>query len=296
MWGRFFVPILALFYIASQVSLSQFTLIMSVFSLSILILEIPTGVLADLFGKKRTLLLSRFCYVIEIFLIAFFNGFWIFLVAKIISGAGVSLSSGTNSALLYDTLKKQGREKEHKRISGTLETVTSISMAFVFIIGAFLFSINYKLPAIVSLPLISLGFILTFFLKEPYKPKKSLTIKNSWNHLIKSLILFSKSDFMKYIALFSLFFLLGRGKRYEMAFLSISASFLVLASFSREVFFLLIPIIPAFFWFSGKKRRILYFLAPIILVVSIFYLPSFFGKNGGNLLVIKLFLMQKKEP
>jgi len=85
-----------------------------------------------------------------------------------------------------------------------------------------------------------------------------------------------------FIALFFLFFLLGREKKYEVAFLSISAIFLVLASFSREVFFLLIPIIPAFFWFSGKKRRILYFLAPIILVVSIFYLPSFFGKNGGN--------------
>ena len=85
-----------------------------------------------------------------------------------------------------------------------------------------------------------------------------------------------------FIALFFLFFLLGRGKRHEMAFLSISAIFLVLASFSREVFFLLISIIPAFFWFSGKKRHIIYFLAPIVLAISVFYLPSFFGKGGGN--------------
>src|SRR3989344_7479236 len=79
MWGRFFIPVLALFYIASQVSLEQFAIIMSVFAFTTLILEIPTGVIADLLGKKKTLLLSRLMYVIEIVIIAFGNGFWPFL-------------------------------------------------------------------------------------------------------------------------------------------------------------------------------------------------------------------------
>ena len=85
LWGRFFLPVLALFYIASQVSLPEFAIIFSVFSLAILFLEIPTGVVADLIGKKNTLLLSRAMYIIEIALIAFFNGFWVFFIAKIIS-------------------------------------------------------------------------------------------------------------------------------------------------------------------------------------------------------------------
>ena len=106
MWGRFFIPVLALFYIASQVPIEQFAIIMSVFALSTLLLEIPSGVIADLLGKKKTLLIGRFCYIIEIFMIAFYDGFWIFLVAKVVSGIGVSLNSGTNSALLFDTLKK----------------------------------------------------------------------------------------------------------------------------------------------------------------------------------------------
>ena len=58
MWGRFFIPVLALFYIASQVSLAQFTVIMAIFSFTTLVLEIPTGVVADLLGKKKTLLSS----------------------------------------------------------------------------------------------------------------------------------------------------------------------------------------------------------------------------------------------
>lgn len=204
MWGRFFIPVLALFYIASQVSLPQLTIIFSVFALATLLLEIPSGVLADLLGKKKTLLISRALYIIEIFLIAFFNGFWIFLIAKIVSGFGVSLTSGTDNALLYDTLKKQGRKDQHKKISGTRVAITNISMAFVFIIGAFLFTINYKLPAIVSLPVVTAGFILTFFLQEPYNPSKKATFKNSFKHLKQGLKEFSKSPYIKFITFFSL--------------------------------------------------------------------------------------------
>lgn len=204
MWGRFFVPVLALFYIASQVPLEQFAFIMGIFSLSTLVLEIPTGVIADLLGKKKTMLLSRFMYVVEIALIAFFNGFWIFLVAKIISGVGVSLGSGTGSALLYDSLKKLGREKEHKKINGKISYVSNISMAVVFIIGAFLFGVYYKLPAYASLPIITLGFLLTFYYTEPFESKKKLTMKNSWNHMVKGLKEFLRKKYLVYLALFTL--------------------------------------------------------------------------------------------
>lgn len=203
-WGRFFIPVLALFYIASQVSIAQFAVIMSVFALATLLFEVPSGVITDLIGKKKALLISRFMYVIEIVLIAFFNGFWIFLVAKIISGIGVSLSSGTNSALMYDTLKKLRREKDYKKIAGIQSTIVSISMAVVFIIGGFLFSINNKLPAIASLPLITLGFILTFFMEEPYENKRNLCWANSIKQLKESVYFFKKSNYVKYLAFFSL--------------------------------------------------------------------------------------------
>ena len=204
MWGRFFIPVLALFYIASQVSLEQFTIIMAVFSLSTLLLEIPTGVVADLLGKKKTLLLSRGMYIIEIAIIAFCDGFWPFLIAKVISGVGVSLGSGTNSALVYDTLKKLGREEEHKVVSGKAQFISNIAMAFVFIIGAYLFSYYYKLPAYVSLPIVALGFILTFFLKEPYEPVKKFNIKNSILHLKEGISYFFKKPYLVYLAFFTL--------------------------------------------------------------------------------------------
>jgi len=203
-WGRFYIPVIALFYIASQVSFEEFTIIFAVFGLTTLLLEIPSGVFADLLGKKNSLLISRFCYLIQLVILAFFNGFWPLLIGQVIVGVGVSLTSGAKEAILYDTLKKLKREKEHKRLSGLMFTVMFVTQAFVFIIGGVLFTIHYKLPAIASLPFGFFGFFLTFFLKEPYKGAKKATLKNSFLHLKEGLGYFIDNGYVKYLAFYSL--------------------------------------------------------------------------------------------
>lgn len=101
--------------------------------------------------------------------------------------------------------RERVKKKNIKKISGNLMTISSVSSAFVFIIGAFLFSIHYKLPAIVSLPFVTLGFILTFFLREPYVNGKKLGLRNSFGHLKESLVYFKNSDVVKYVSFVSLF-------------------------------------------------------------------------------------------
>lgn len=202
-WSRFFLPVLALFYVANNVSIEQFGIILGVFSLTIFALEIPTGVLSDFIGRRNTLLLSKLCYVIEVIIFCFFDGFWPFLIAKIISGIGVSLGSGTNEALLFETLKKIGREKEHRKVFGHLQFISNISMAAIFIIGAYLFSLNVKYPAYFSVPFISLAFILTFFLKEPYVEKMNVSVKQTMVHFLEGTRLFFKNKEFILINLFS---------------------------------------------------------------------------------------------
>lgn len=291
MWGRFFIPVLALFYIASQVPLEQFAIIMSVFALFTLLFEIPSGVLADLLGKKNALLLGRFCYVIEIFMIAFFNGFWVFLIAKMISGIGVSLGSGTSSAFLFDTLKKQKKESSYKKISGNLYTITNFSSAFVFIIGAYLFSINYKLPAIVSLPFILLGFVLTFFLKEPYSKDKKVNFKNSFKHFKKSLIYFKNSNFVKYVSLISLLTATGIS-----IILSLSSAYLKNILIPVSLIGVVAFISSAIMAFSSKKAHSIekkfgekksLFLIQLIILIAIFNMAMLFPFYG----IISFFLV-----
>jgi MFS family permease len=204
MWSRFFIPVLALFYIASQVPLEQFAIIMSAFGLANFLLEIPTGVVADLIGKKKTLMIGRSLYIVEVAILAFSNGFLPFLTAKIISGMAVSFVSGANEALLFDTLKKQNKVKEHKRVSGIMFALANITMAFVFITGAYLFTINPKLPAIASLPPLIIGLVLTFLLVEPYESRKKANFRNAWIHFKEGMRFAATHKIVRYIILFAM--------------------------------------------------------------------------------------------
>lgn len=164
---------------------------MGVFSATILILEIPSGILADRIGKRNTLLISRFLYVVEVALLAFSNGFWPFLIAKVVSGVAVSLSSGTSQALLYDSVKRFDNENNFRKIYGTQKLISYVSMGFVFVIGAYLFTLNTKLPAYASLPLLFIGFVLTFFLKEPYPVSKNVD-ESSFDYLREGIKIFKR--------------------------------------------------------------------------------------------------------
>lgn len=202
MWGRFFVPVLALFYIASEVTIEHFAIIMGAFALTTLLLEVPSGIAADLLGKKKALIISRACFVMEVVILAFANGFWPFLIAKIISGVGVSLSSGTHSALLYDTLRRTFKEHKHLEIKGVQQTITYTSRAVVFITGAWLFTINPKLPAKLSLIPLSLGLALTFLLKEPYKPNRHVVFATVGRHLSESFSYLRRHRYVRYLVFY----------------------------------------------------------------------------------------------
>ncbi|MCK5107550.1 MAG: MFS transporter [Nanoarchaeota archaeon] len=207
-WARFFIPVLALFYIASQVPLEQFGIIMGIYALVILLLEIPSGVFSDILGRKWSLLIAYVLFLIELIILAFFNGFWPFLIAKILCGIAGSLVSGTQSALLYESLKKLKREKEYKKIFGKLHFITNIVKACVFIFGAYLFTLNPKYPAFLSIPFTLFALILTFYLHEVFVPNKKLTIKNQIKHMKEGLSYFIKNKYTKLITIHSSFLMM----------------------------------------------------------------------------------------
>lgn len=99
-----------------------------------------------------------------------------------------------------------------------------------------------------------------------------------------------------FMSFFSLFFVLGRKKKREFVWFVFAGIFLALAGLSKETFFLLAPIIPAYLWFSEKNRKAaIGFAVSVILMLSVFYIPSFFIKNNGNFYLNLFFADESKE-
>jgi predicted MFS family arabinose efflux permease len=115
----FLAPVLVLFYKENGLTMSQIMLLQSVFAVSIVILEVPTGIIADRFGKKNSIIAGSFFFSLGLFVYGASYGFFGFLVSEIIAGTGAALISGADSAYIHAVLKSSGRAADYKKVEGT---------------------------------------------------------------------------------------------------------------------------------------------------------------------------------
>jgi MFS family permease len=92
-------------------SLVEIGLIESVYHITGILFELPTGAIADVYGKKFSVLLGRILSVISCLLMITASSFWGFAIAFMLASASMNLNSGAAEALVYDSLKILGRGK-----------------------------------------------------------------------------------------------------------------------------------------------------------------------------------------
>ena len=134
--------------------------------------DIPSGALADVIGRKKTIILGRvFLFGSAVLFTVMSNPLEAWL-GNIVWAIGYSLQSGADTALLYETLKEQGLEGQYKRIEGQATGTRLITIACCVLATGFLAKINLRLPMYLSLPFVLIPLISAFFLKEPAKTQR----------------------------------------------------------------------------------------------------------------------------
>lgn len=147
-WFMLYMPIVVPFYESNGLSMKDIMLLQAVYSVAIVILEIPSGYLADVIGRKKTLVLGAMFGILGFTCYSFSFGFWGFLVAEIILGFGQSCVSGADSAMLYDSLLEKGKEKEYTRFEGKITSLGNMAEAVAGIAGGLLATITLRVPYI----------------------------------------------------------------------------------------------------------------------------------------------------
>ena len=182
--AQFHLVVYTLFLLSKGFTTQQFFLIESAYYLIALLLEIPTGIFSDRISRKWSLVISSVIGIPIIPTIVFADSFMVVLVA--IGGIGAALTSGTNTAILYDTLKALGRENEFKEVAGKMGWYGSLSMAFAGIVGGLLahFDMSYAWWAYFAAG--QLAMVVTFSLIEPPFYRETQMEENYRQHLGKS--------------------------------------------------------------------------------------------------------------
>lgn len=213
----FFFATYVLFLDQAGLSKLQINSINASFMLSVFLLELPTGSIADNFGRKLSTVLSFFVFSLAFFIYFISDSYICFLTAEIIAALAYTLASGAFDAWMYDTVKGHDPKYNTDKVFSNSKKLDYLGKLIGVTCGAYLGSIDLSYPWLASsLGMIVVGFVAIFLIKEETfeiadnleekivkqreKPAIYLTIKTSIEHGIRN-----KSIF--FVVLFAMFYM-----------------------------------------------------------------------------------------
>lgn len=105
---KFFEPFFILYLLSQGVNYLQIGTLYAIREVAINVLEIPTGVFADSWGRKKTMLLSFISYIVSFLILYFFQSFFLLALAMVFYGFGDACRTGTHKAMIFDYINDKG--------------------------------------------------------------------------------------------------------------------------------------------------------------------------------------------
>ena len=167
LWFMVAMPIIVLFFKENGLSLFEVMILQSVYSLTVAITEIPSGYIADYFGRRKSIIFSTIFTFSGYLIFSNFAGFDYFVIAQILVAIGGSLMSGADSAIIYDTLLETENEKQYTKIEGKTYAIGNFSEAIAGLIGGILATSSLLLPVQIQTTILFFTIPIAFSLVEP---------------------------------------------------------------------------------------------------------------------------------
>jgi MFS family permease len=164
------LPVYVLYFRHYQINLFEIGLLAAIFEASILVFEIPTGLVADVFGRRISVILSAFVSVISGLVFILFPFLTGFIIAEVVSGLGETLRSGALEAWLVDSMKHEGKEEKIKSALAQGTKFKTGGNLLGLILGGYLASIDMRFVWVpFTLIFLFLSFFLILKMREEYK-------------------------------------------------------------------------------------------------------------------------------
>lgn len=144
---RYFEPFIILFFLQQGLSFTQIGFLVAFRELSINLMEIPSGAIADLFGRRRCMILSFISYIISFAIFGFSIVYWHFFFAMFFFAIGEAFRTGTHKAMIFTWLRIEGRLDEKTKVYGYTRSWSKIGSAVstVLAVALVLLTNNYSL-------------------------------------------------------------------------------------------------------------------------------------------------------
>ncbi len=148
-------------------SLAEIMLLQGIFSFATLLMEYPSGYVSDRLGYRFALSLASLLGIVGWGLYTVAATFFEVMIAEILLGISFAFVSGSDSALLFETLKGMGREDEYTRFDGRMTGSAQAGEAAGAVFAGTLYAVAPLLPFIIQVGVWILALVVTRFLVEP---------------------------------------------------------------------------------------------------------------------------------
>lgn len=205
--ARFYYPIFAVLQLDYGLTMAQFAILNAVWAVSIVLLEVPSGALADKLGRRPMIIIASVLMILEMSLIAFvpFGNanliFWVWVLNRILSGAAEASASGADEALAYDSLPKGEQEAQWPKVLAQLMTFSSCAFVVAMLVGGAVYDHSFlnnllgtdfaketviRFPIYLTLISALIALPISLLMKEPVTQSEDLASDSLWTSIHKT--------------------------------------------------------------------------------------------------------------
>lgn len=261
-------------------------------SLAIVIMELPTGALADLIGRKKTIFLGLIIISASWLIVSQSqNASWLW-IGYLVGAVGRALNSGADIAIDFDSLKELGKEKTYAKFQSNIGLVVRAAIVISTLLGGYIFILNMRLPYVLTGLFTIISAVTVIWLVEPKIDTEKFTLKN---YIRQTKLGFKEIYKNSYIRDFSIYYVFVSAITwYFMIFLNMAyATEIGFSSTERSLLFAgmyFVAAIVSYFFVRSKlmTRNRVYLLFPLIIILGL--IPAVFV--GKSFAILLIFLVQ----
>lgn len=167
----FVYTILVIFFQQYNLNFSQILLISAIEGIVTLAFEIPSGILADAWGKKKTVLAGMLLGIMGLVSYLIHPSFAFFIIAEILLAVGSAFESGASTAIIYSKFEEHHIKDEYRSYITKISRLMPIATSLTVLSASVLFSFNSYLPFYLSIFFMLLSFALLCLVEDDHKIK-----------------------------------------------------------------------------------------------------------------------------
>ena len=156
-WGWFLSPVYTIFLLSKGLDVFQLNVVLATYFVATTVFEVPTGAVADVYGRRISFISSCFVRSSAFLMYAFADDFTDCLIAEVIDGFGYTLASGALEAWAVDGVRAEGDDRPADRMFARVEMIVRGTMILGGILGGTLADIDIRIPWFIA----TFGFAAT---------------------------------------------------------------------------------------------------------------------------------------